>query len=140
MSDAGDLTVRQHRPAPRVDGVRALEDVRAVCKGVADAVADIVAGDAVPIVLGGNSRITLEVIAGLRRTGPVGQLYFDGDVDLNTPELSGSGVLDTMGVTHLLGGGVAALADQGGVRPLLDPQNISLFKFDPAKLDENLRR
>jgi arginase len=90
----------------------------------------------VPLVLGGDCTITLGVVAGLRRTGRVGLLYLDGDVDLNLPELSGSGVLDTMGTTHLLGGGSAALADLGQDGPLLVPTEVELFGFDPAELDE----
>jgi len=137
VSDVGDLPVRRQRAAPRIDGVRALGQVHTVCSEVADAVADIASDGRVPLVLGGDCTITLGVVAGLRRTGPVGLLYFDGDADLNTPELSGSGVLDTMGITHLLGGGAASLADLGGDgRPLVADEHLALFGFDPAELDE----
>jgi arginase len=75
-------------------------------------------------------------VAGLPATGSsVGLLYFDGDADLNTPELSGSGVLDTMGITHLLGGGVRELAELGDRRPLLDSDHLALVGFDPGELD-----
>lgn len=77
------------------------------------------------------------MVAGLKRTGPVGLLYLDGDVDLNTPELSGSGVLDTMGMTHLLGGGVPELSGLGHPDVLLGYEQVELFGFDPAELDEH---
>ncbi|SEP81240.1 arginase family protein [Microlunatus flavus] len=136
VTDHGDLAVRTHRPSPRVEGVRDADRVRATCLEVADAVARVAGAGEVPLVLGGDCTTTLGVVAGLRRTGRVGLLYLDGDVDLNRPELSGSGVLDTMGTTHLLGGGSAALADLGQDGPLLRPEEVELFGFDPAELDE----
>lgn len=62
-------------------------------------------------------------------------MYFDGDADLNTPERSGSQVADTMGMTHLLGGGSPRLARLGSRFPLLRPGQVVLFGFDPAELD-----
>jgi arginase len=65
----------------------------------------------------------------------VGLVYFDGDADLSTPERSESAVADTMGMTHLLGGGSPRLAGLGSRSPLLRPEQVVLFGFDPAELD-----
>ena len=73
--------------------------------------------------------ITLGAVAG---GGPGGLVYFDGDADLNTPERSGSQVADTMGMTHMLGGGSPRLARLGARFPLLRPGQVVLFGFDPA--------
>jgi len=62
-------------------------------------------------------------------------VYFDGDADLTTPERSGSAVADTMGMTHMLGGGSPRLARLGSRYPLLRPGQVVLFGFDPAELD-----
>jgi arginase len=136
VEDRGDLDATPHRPSPRVEGVRDAERVRGVCLAVAERVAEVAAAGRVPLVLGGDCTITLGVVAGLRRSGRVGLFYLDGDVDLNLPETSGSGVLDTMGTTHLLGGGSPALSDLGQEGSLLAPEEIELFGFDPAELDE----
>jgi arginase len=135
VHDAGDLTVRRHRPTPPVDGVRGLPRVLEVVGEVADRVAEIRATGRRLLVLGGDCTVTLGVVAGLARHGDVALAYVDGDADLNTPQTSASGVLDTMGVTHLLGGGDAALAGFGPRRPLLAADHLELFGFDPAELD-----
>jgi arginase len=62
-------------------------------------------------------------------------VYFDGDADLATPERSDSAVADTMGMTHMLGGGSPRLAGFGSRSPLLEPAQVVLFGFDPAELD-----
>lgn len=135
VQDHGDLPVARHRPASKVDGVRDLERVVAICRQVADRVAAISAAGQTPLVLGGDCTITLGVVAGLARSTEPGLLYFDGDADLNTPARSESGILDTMGVTHLLGGGSPELAGLGPRRPLLGNDQLVLFGFDPAELD-----
>ena len=52
--------------------------------------------------------------------------------DLATPERSDSAVADTMGMTHMLGGGSPRLAGFGSRSPLLDPAQVVLFGFDPS--------
>ena len=135
VEDAGDLATRRHRPSPPVDGVRDLERVVEVVREVDVAVGAIRAAGRTPVVLGGDCTVTLGVVAGLARHTDVGLAYVDGDADLNVPEASRSGVLDTMGVTHLLGGGAPSLAAAGPRRPLLAPDHLELFGFDPAELD-----
>jgi arginase len=135
IEDFGDLPVARHRPAEPIGGVRDLARVAAVAAEAADRVAAIRAAGLPPLVLGGDCTITLGVVAGLARHDDVGVLYFDGDADLSTPATSGSGVLDTMGMTHLLGDGTDELAGLGPRRPLVGPGQVELFGFDPAELD-----
>src|SRR5262249_57046928 len=85
-----------------------------------------------PLVRGGACRITLGVLDGF---GGGGLVCFDGDADLTTPERSASAVADTMGMTHMLGGGSPRLARLGSRYPLLRPGQVVLFGFDPAELD-----
>jgi len=98
---------------------------------VADAVARALAEGQVPIVLGGDCTVTLGVMAGLQRHDPgAGLLYFDGDADLATPQTTGSGVLDAMGVAHLLGLADNPLARLGPRWPMLTDARLVLFGYD----------
>jgi arginase len=120
------------RPESPGGGIRDEERVIAVAQAVAGEVASIRAAGRLPLVLGGDCTITLGVLAG---SGEVGLVYFDGDADLSTPERSESAVADTMGMTHMLGGGSPRLAGLGSRSPLLRPEQVVLFGFDPAELD-----
>jgi arginase len=132
VEDRGDLPAAPFRPMPPVDGLRDLERVVAVAQGVASEVAAIRADGRLPLILGGDCTITLGVLAG---SGETGLVYFDGDADLSTPERSESAVADTMGMTHMLGGGSPRLAGLGSRSPLLRPDQVALFGFDPGELD-----
>ena len=133
VEDRGDLPAARYRPMEPVDGLRHVDRVVEVARRVADEVAAIRAGEWLPLVLGGDCTITLGALAGLLGHG--GLAYFDGDADLSTPERSDSAVADTMGMTHMLGGGSPRLAQFGSRSPLLRPGQVVLFGFDPAELD-----
>lgn len=135
VRDFGDLPVARHRPEPPIDGVRDLDRVARVVRQTADSVSEIREAALVPVVLGGDCTITLGVVAGLARHDDAGLMYFDGDADLSLPSGSDSGVLDTMGMTHLLGGGVPALSGCGPRFPLVHSEQVELFGFDPGELD-----
>jgi arginase len=132
VEDRGDLPAAPFRPVPQVDGLRDVERVVSVAQQVASEVAAIRAAGRLPLVLGGDCTITLGALAGF---GEAGLVYFDGDADLSTPDSLRSGVADTMGMTHLLGGGSPRLAGLGSRGPLLRPEQVVLFGFDPAELD-----
>jgi arginase len=133
VEDRGDLPAAPFRPVPPADGIRDTERVAEVARAVAGEVAAIRADGRLPLVLGGDCTITLGVLAG--SDDGTGLVYFDGDADLNTPERSDSAVADTMGMTHMLGGGSPRLAGLGSRFPLLRPDQVVLFGFDPAELD-----
>jgi arginase len=132
VEDRGDLPAEPFRPVEPVDGLRDADRVAGIARKVAAEVAAIRAAGRLPLVLGGDCTITLGALDG---SGPGGLVYFDGDADLTTPERSGSAVADTMGMTHMLGGGSPRLARLGSRYPLLDPGQVVLFGFDPAELD-----
>src|SRR5205807_2692697 len=92
-----------------------------VARRVATEVASIRAAGRLPLVLGGDCTITLGALDGF---GGGGLVYFDGDADLTTPERSASAVADTMGMTHMLGGGSPRLA-----RLTLDEVSTCLNEF-----------
>lgn len=112
---------------------RNLRAVVQVARAVADVVAEVVAHGGVPLVLGGDCTITIGVVAGAQRYRPrVGLFYFDGDADLATPETTTSGVLDAMGIAHLIGLADTELAGLTGQRPMLVDQRIALFGYDES--------
>ena len=132
VEDRGDLPAAPYHPVEPADGLRDTDRVVEVARQVASEVAAIRAAGRLPLVLGGDCTITLGALDGF---GEGGLVYFDGDADLNTPERSDSAVADTMGMTHMLGGGSPRLARLGSRYPLLQPRQVVLFGFDPAELD-----
>ena len=132
VEDRGDLEATPYRPVEPDGGLRDTDRVAEVIRRVASEVAAIRAAGRLPLVLGGDCTITLGALDGF---GGGGLVYFDGDADLTTPERSASAVADTMGMTHMLGGGSPRLARLGARYPLLRPGQVVLFGFDPAELD-----
>lgn len=144
VTDQGDVAaapfaVDHDRPTRRN-----LDAVVRVARAVADAVADTVADGAVPLVLGGDCTITLGVVAGVQRSLPeAGLFYFDGDADLATPATTTSGVLDAMGVAHLLGLADTGLARLGATTPALADERLVLLGYnegDPETFREEILR
>jgi arginase len=99
-------------------------------RSVADAVEHAARDGALALVLGGDCTITLGVLAGLQRVAPdAGLVYFDGDADLGTPG-DGSGILDAMGISHLLGLAETELTGLFASRPPLAVQRLAMLGYD----------
>ena len=145
VRDAGNLSGAAFAVDRDHPGRRNLPAVSRVAREVADAVAGAVADPArpgqLPLVVGGDCTITLGVIAGFRRHHPdVGLVYVDGDADLGTPDSGGSGIFDSMGISHLLGRGAPELTGLGGTPPLLEPARLALIGGDPRETDDAGRK
>ena len=86
VTDLGDLPTVAFRPDcdhPREQNLDLLVDV---ARQAADRVDRSISNGRLPLVLGGDCTLSLGVIADLLRHQPrLGLLYFDGDLDLNTP-------------------------------------------------------
>ena len=127
----GDVPSVSYRPDPDHPRQQNANLVADVARQAADRVDRAVASRRVPLVLGGDCTVSLGVVAGLLRHHPsLGLLYFDGDVDLNTPETTESGIFDGMVMAHLLGRGVRELAGLGPRTPLLHEEDVVLFGYD----------
>ena len=110
---------------------RNLTAVVRVARLVAGAVADALADGVVPVVLGGDCTITLGVVAGAQRVDPgTGLLYFDGDADMSTPATKSTGVLDAMGIAHMLGLADTELARLDRAAPMLTDERLALIGYD----------
>ena len=137
MADAGNLPGAVFAADRSGAGARNLAAVTKMAAAVADAVADVAASGRLPLLLGGDCTITIGAVAGLRRQHPDGGLvYLDGDADLGVPGDGGSGILDSMGISHLLGRGAPELAGLGGQLPLLEPARLAILGADPRETSD----
>jgi arginase len=144
VSDRGDVVTEVFAVDRTNPTRRNFPAVLRTARHVADMVSGVVAGGAVPLVLGGDCTITVGVVAGVQRVRPdAGLFYFDGDADLATPEATSSGVLDAMGIAHLIGLTDNELAHLGGHRPSLPSKRLVLFgidETDPESFQEEVLR
>lgn len=139
VMDTGDLEEVRFQPDPAHSKQQNLSRVVAVASEVARRVTSLMRRGHVPIVLGGDCTITLGVVAGAVEVDPeVSLVYFDGDADLLTPATTRSGILDGMGMAHLLGleGAASSLAGIGSRRPLLTGSKVSMVGFEESDLAE----
>src|SRR5260221_10420781 len=131
VTDAGNLPGAVFAPDRDAPGARNLAAVIRVAADVAGAVAKVVASDRLPLVLGGDCTITIGAVAGLVRCHPDGGLiYVDGDADLGVPGDASSGILDSMGISHLLGRGAPELAGLRGQGPPPEPRPHPILGSD----------
>lgn len=137
VSDFGDLPLALYQPQSVDRKQQNLARVVDVALRVAERVDEVLQRQLTPMVIGGDCTITLGVLAGyLRHVENLGLLYFDGDIDLNTPATSQSGIFDSMGIAHMLGEGAEALSHVGSRFPLMREDHIALFGFHPWEVDE----
>lgn len=128
--DLGDLTQVSFSPDPRNAKQQNLPHVLRVLRQVASAVDLAVANRAWPLVVGGDCTVTIGVLAALtKHFASLGMIYFDGDLDLNTPETTLSGIFDGMVLAHILGKGADELSHLGSRYPLLEERNVTLFGY-----------
>jgi arginase len=135
VTDLGDVVYEPFR----VDRSAALARNEAAVVRTAEAVANAVqraaADDAVLVVLGGDCTISLGVLAGLQRTEPeTGLVYFDGDADLAAPG-RGSGIMDAMGIAHLLGLAETGLTGLFANRPPIADERLAVLGYDETDPD-----
>jgi arginase len=136
--DYGDLPRVRFRPDRVQRHQQNLAAVIGVARQVAGQIDLALQGNAIPLVIGGDCTISLGVIAGfLHHDQDLSLLYFDGHVDLNTPATSPSGILDSMGLAHLIGepGTAAELSHIGPRFPLLPEDKIVLFGYNPGEIN-----
>jgi arginase len=130
--DYGDLPVVRWRPDPRQRRAHNLQAVLGVLRKTSRRLGEILGDGRVPLVLGGECSVTIAVMSAFRDKGiEPALLYMDGGVDLFTPATNPTGIIDSMGVAHLLDepGTAAELAGLGPSRPLLRDDRLLLFGY-----------
>ncbi|MDH3408942.1 MAG: arginase family protein, partial [Gammaproteobacteria bacterium] len=143
VMDLGDLNQVSYRRDTDNPKKQNLPLVLDVLGQVRESVKLAIANRAWPLILGGDCSITIGVIAAMIKHFPdLGLSYIDGDVDLNTPETTNTGIFDGMVLAHILGQGADELRQFGTRCPLLEEQQIALFGYsvqaggiDPAEID-----
>jgi len=139
VTDAGNLPGAVFEADRSNPAARSVHVVARVAAEVAGAVAAVAADGKLPLVLGGDCTITLGAIAGMQRRHPdAGLIYLDGDTDVNVPG-DGSGILDSMGVSHLLGRGAPELTHLGQAVPLLEADRLAILGADPRETTDEGR-
>ena len=138
VNDYGDIPMVRFRPDKEHRHQQNLAAVVEVSQRVADQIYVALQRNGIPLVIGGDCTIGLGVIAGfLRHDKDLSLLYFDGHVDLNTPATSPSGILDSMGLAHIIGepGTAAELSHIGARFPLMPEDKIVLFGYNPREIN-----
>ena len=107
--DVGDLNVPRVRGTEgersQVENANHLDAVAEVCSTVSEEVADALADDTMPLVVGGDHSIAIGSMGGAARDADIGVLWFDAHGDYNTPETSPSGNVHGMPMAAALGEG-----------------------------------
>ena len=131
VNDRGDLPTTRFRPDAANPKSQNLDRVTAVAARVGNAVEELARAGCFPLVVGGDCTITIGVLAGLTRVlEGLGLIYVDGDLDLNTPADTPSGIFDGMGMAHITGHGAPALSRLGPQHPLLPEERIALVGYN----------
>ena len=129
MRNHGDLPGARFRPDPGRHPQN-LDRVVAVAGAVAEVVESVLRDGETPLVLGGDCTIELGVLSGFLRAGEdPALLYLDGGVDLFTPATNPTGILDSMGVAHMVA--AEALSRIGPRFPLMDDETKVMFGYEP---------
>ena len=129
-TDRGDLPVpNAEERDPAIEGsngrARYLEETATLSADLADNVAEAVASEELPVVLGGDHSIAIGTLSGSSREASIGALWLDAHGDFNTPETSPSGNVHGMPLAAALGEG--SFADHEWARaPGLDAENVAL--------------
>ena len=137
--DHGDLPVVRFWPDRAHPKQQNLAHVVNIATRVAEQIEGALQQQETPLVIGGDCTMALGAIAGfLRHRVDLGLMYFDGHIDLNTPATSMSGILDSMGIAHMIGevGVTEALSHIGPRFPLLTEDKIVAFGYNPAEMNE----
>ena len=145
QSDVGFARAAPWSPSPKINGVRNEVNSLAVMNRITAYLPYAMGSDAFAMILGGDCSITPAVLSAqnsvLASGKKFGLLYIDGDADLTLPaqtDADGStAIMDSMCITHLTGrpGGLESMRAFAGPhgRPLVHPDNIVLFGFDPLQ-------
>jgi arginase len=142
--DGGDVPGKRMHPDPAHPRSQSLDEVVAIAAGLRDRIEPILAAGDAALVIGGDCTITLGVVAAAVAVNSAsGLVYFDGDADISTPTTTRSGILDAMGMGHLLDleGAADSLVTIGGRHPLLPGDAVTMVGYERDELtDEQTAR
>jgi len=139
--DRGNLAGPFNPWRPPVDGYRHLPDVVAWNRAVMRAVGAELAGERLPILLGGDHCLAIGSIAAVanhcrERGKTLRVIWLDAHADFNTSTVTPSGNVHGMPVACLCGYGPRELTELGGAAPMLDTaaiRQIGIRSVDPGE-------
>jgi arginase len=102
---------------------------------LADAVGEVLDGDAFPLVLGGDCSILLGPMLALRRRGRYGLLHLDGHADFWHPSQEPRGEAASLDLALVTGRGPALVADLEGLSPLVRDENVVQLGYRSTEND-----
>jgi arginase len=89
----------------------------------------------VVVLVGGDCTVSIGLVAAAgRQVKRLGLIYMDSQTDLNTPATTDTGILDSMGLAHMLGFVTNPLSTLGEDVPLLDAGRVCAFGFHPQRI------
>src|SRR6201984_3194337 len=144
VEDIGNVQVRQ--PEEQHYGekkAKYLDEIAEACKGLAEIVGKTLDEDFEPLVLGGDHSIAVGTTAGVaahfhKKSRRIGVIWLDAHGDMNTPDSSPSGNVHGMPLASIMGYGPPELTDLGGIKPMVEPRNVTLVGI--RDLDSKERR
>jgi len=141
--DQGNLVGPANPQQPSVDGYRHLSEVRAWNRAVRSAVAQALADQQVPVMMGGDHSLAIgsigAVAAHCHATGRhLRVLWLDAHADFNTPAITPSGNLHGMPVACLCGHGPQALTNMSGEAAAITARQVRQIGI--RSVDEHEKR
>lgn len=138
VEDHGDRSVVRWRPHPTERLPHNLSRVLEVLSDTRSQVSRIFEAGQIPLVVGGECTLAIALYsAAVAYDENTALLYFDGGQDLSNDPENPEGVLDGLGVRHLLDlpGTASTLANFGPRRPLLSPERLCFFGYGEPEED-----
>lgn len=133
--DYGDCDKYSYQPDPENISARNLKGAVAASKTVLERTEPMFSRGEKVLLIGGDCTVTIGLVAAAIKTYPnLGMAYLDSSTDLNTPETTSEGILDSMGMAHILGFVDNNLSRIGSRFPLLDPKQVSAYGYHPDRL------
>lgn len=128
VKDYGDVEiVKPNYEAAENENPKYLDEMIASSKNMAEAVKNILADGAIPLIIGGDHSIAIGTFSGIsshfhEKDEEIGLIWFDAHADINTNETSPSGNIHGMPLAALLGYGKDELVNLEGFSPKLNPK------------------
>jgi len=129
VHDRGDLAGPASPEQPSRGGYRHIEEIVAWNRSVHDAVADALAREHFPLLLGGDHSLSIGSVAAVARHcaqkgGALAILWLDAHADFNTADTSPSGNVHGMPVATVCGAGHPDLLALGHAVPMVEPAHV----------------
>ncbi len=130
FTDHGDVEIVRPSDTPDKGNPKHLAEMLASSATTIAKLADMLAADEMPVILGGDHAIAIPTFSAVsshyrERSEEIGLIWFDAHADINTPETSPSGNTHGMPLATLLGEGDESLISLGGFSPKLNPKFLA---------------